>query len=94
MTLEEALCIVVLVWAVLRAGYMRPCSPLLDKIAISVLGGSAAAYFVELHAYGSPDIAPKLFLAGVVLWVLPPTLRHWLRDSRVLRVVRFVIGQK
>lgn len=92
MTLEHMLCIVVLVWSVIRAGHMRPCAPLLDKTAIAVLGGAAAAYLAELHMYGAPHLAPKLMLVGVALWVLPPSLRCWLRDVRVPRLVRVMIG--
>lgn len=94
MTFEHALCIVVLVWSIHRAGAMRPCAPLLDKIAIAILGGSAAQYLAELHMYGAPQTAVQLILFGVILWVLPPTLRHWLRDVRVPKLIRVIIGEK
>lgn len=92
MTFEHMLCIAVLVWSVTRAGHMRPCAPLLDKAAVAFLGGAAAAYLSELHMYGSPHLASQLMLAGVALWVLPPSLRCWLRGVRVPRVVRMMIG--
>lgn len=93
MTVEHVLCAVLIVWSVVRAGHMRPSAPMLDRVALATLGGAAVAYLIELHAYGAPRLAGQLVLAGIALWVVPPSLRCALRNTHVPRLVRVLIGE-
>ncbi|MFN7341491.1 MAG: hypothetical protein ACK5VI_10480 [Opitutia bacterium] len=92
MTVEHVRCVVMIAWSVVRAGHMRPSAPMLDRVALSTLGGAAVAYLIELHIYGAPRIASQLVLAGVALWVVPPSLRCWLRNTHLPHLVRVLIG--
>ena len=91
--IEQLFCILIVTWCVQRAGYMHPTAPLIDKIALSWLGGAVVAYLAEVRVHGAAHESTLLLLIGVALWVIPPSLRCWLGDKQVPRIVGAVIGR-
>lgn len=67
-------------WSVVRAGYMHPGAPMLDKLALAVMGGASFLWLVELVMYQQAVSAQIYLLAGVALWVVPPSARCALRN--------------